>query len=187
METAAAIIGLLSVSTFGDDSKYVNAAEELFQSMAKDFDAQYGVFKSKSTYNVDEVAWIMGGLNSLVQRGSPDAVEPAKAMLLAFYESTISLAGMQLSAPPGKSGAMAGEWEGFLPSVLYYHPANTAPPPIAGKLPVPAAEIMWDGTAWKLTSDRFVPAGAMHLANELNWIASFLGSIPFPSLGDQSS
>jgi len=104
-------------------------------------------------------------------------------VLLTFYESTISLAGMQLSAPPGKSGAMASPWEMNLPSVVYYHPADTPPPPMVGKLTVPAEEITWDGKAWSVTSDRFVPAGAMHLANELNWIGPHLGSVPFPSLG----
>ena len=104
-------------------------------------------------------------------------------MLLACYESTISLAGLQLSAPPGKNGAMAGEWEKDLPTVLYYHPADTPPPPVADKLTVPTEEITWDGSGWKITSDRFVPGGAMHLANELNWLGPHLGSVPFPSIG----
>jgi hypothetical protein len=51
---------------------------------------------------------------------------------------------------------------------------------MVGKLTVPAEEITWDGSAWKVTSDRFVPAGAMHLANELNWLGPHLGSVPFP-------
>jgi hypothetical protein len=41
-------------------------------------------------------------------------------MLLAFYESTISLAGMQLLASPAKSGAMANPWEQNLPSAVFY-------------------------------------------------------------------
>ena len=101
-------------------------------------------------------------------------------MLLAFYESTISLAGMQLSAPPGKNGAMASEWEKGLPGVVYYHPVNTAPPAMVGKLPVPAEEITWNGSAWRVTSDRLVTGPAMHLANELNWLGPHLGSVLFP-------
>ena len=97
------------------------------------------------------------------------------------------LAGMQLSAPTGKNCAMAGDWEKNLPSVLFYHPADTPPPPAVGKLPVPAEEIRWDGESWQVTSDRFVPAGAMHLANELNWLGPHLGSIPFPEVGTQAS
>jgi hypothetical protein len=29
-----------------------------------------------------------------------------------------------------------------------------------------------------------VTAGAMHLANELNWLGPHLGSIPFPPIGE---
>lgn len=182
VENAAAIAGLLAVDAAENNDKYRGAADTLFGTLSDDFDADRGVFKSKSVYNVDDVAWIIGGLNSLIQKGSEVSGGPAGRMLLAFYESTISLGGMQLSAPPGKDGAMAGDWEKDLPSVVYYHPANTPPPPEVGKLPVPAEEITWDGNAWTVTSDRFVPAGAMHLANELNWIGPHLGSIPFPPL-----
>ncbi len=80
---------------------------------------------------------------------------------------------------------MAGPWEKDLPHVNYYHPINTPPPPMVGKLTVPAEEINWDGTAWSMTSDRFVVAGAMHLANELNWFGPHLGSLPFPLATDE--
>ena len=115
-------------------------------------------------------------------KGSPEVRDEAQALMLAFYEATMSVAGMQLSAPPGKDGAMAGEWEKTLPSVIYYHPADTPPPPMAGKLTVPAEEVTWDGNSWAVTSDRFVAGGAMHLANELNWFGPHLGSIPFAPL-----
>ncbi len=46
-----------------------------------------------------------------------------------------------------------------------------------------AEEITWDGNGWAITSDRFVPAGAMHLANELNWLGPDLGFVSFPTLG----
>ena len=92
------------------------------------------------------------------------------------------MAGMQLTAPPGMNGAMASPWEMDLRGVEYYHPANTPPPPMVGKLTIPAEEITWDGSAWSVTSDRFVPAGAMHLANELDWVGPHLGPIPFPDV-----
>ena len=76
----------------------------------------------------------------------------------------------------------SGPWEKDLPSELYYHPASTPPPPMVGKLTLPAEEITWDGRVWDVTSDRFVPAGAMHLANELNWLGPHLGSVPFPEV-----
>ena len=180
IENAAAMVGLTAVAAAEDNPKYRDAAERLFQALVPDFDWTHGVFKSKGVYNVDDVAWIVSGLNFLVLQGNKTSRDEAARMSLAFYESTISLAGLQLSAPLGKNGAMAGEWEKGLPSVLFYHPANTPPPPMVGKLPVFAEEVSWDGTGWTITSDRFVPAGAMHLANELNWQATPLGSVPFP-------
>ena len=144
--------------------------------------AGQGVFQSKSVYNVDDVAWLVGGLNAVVQRGNEASMQEATPVLVAFYESALNLSGIQLSAPPGKSGAMAGEWEQGLPSELYYHPIDTPPPPMSGMMPVPAEEITWDGSSWTVTSERFVTGGAMHLANELNWLGPLLGSVPFPAL-----
>ena len=184
-DNAAAIAGLLATAAADGGSRYLDAADTLFEGLVADFDATHGVFSSKDVYSVDDVAWIIGGLNAMVQQGSEANRGPAAKMLLAFYESTISLGGMQLSAPPGKDGVMAGAFEKNLPSVVYYHPADTPAPPMAGKLTVPAEEITWDGSEWAVTSDRFVPAGAMHLANELNWLGPHLGSIPFPSLRDE--
>jgi hypothetical protein len=178
-DQAAALAGLLSIASAQDSGEFRHAADAVFESMAADFDASNGVFISKDVYNVDEVAWIIGGLNSLVQQGSRDNKGAASDMLLAFYEATISLGGMQLSAPPGKNGVMAGEFEKDLPSVIFYHPANVPPPPMVGKLPVPAEEITWDGEDWQVTSDRLVTAGAMHLANELNWLGPI--SVQSPS------
>lgn len=187
-ENAAAIAGLLAMAAAQtqDGPQYRSAADTLYQRLADEFDASHGVFESKSVYGADDVGWIVAALNSLVQQGNNATKPPAARMLLAFYESTMSLGGMQLSAPPGKNGAMAGAFELDLPSVVYYHPADTPPPPVAGKLMVPAEEIAWDGTVWEVTSDRFVPGSAMHLANELNWLGPHLGSLPFPLASSSS-
>jgi hypothetical protein len=182
VENAAAIAGLAAAAGALDDARYLGSAKALYDALAVDFDATHGVFASRNVYSADDVAWIIGGLNFLAQQGDDSTRDKGFQMLLAFYESTISLAGMQLSAPPGKNGAMASPWEQNLPSVVYYHPADTPPPPMVGRLTVPATEITWDGSAWTVTSDRFVPAGAMHLANELNWLGPHLGSVPFPPL-----
>lgn len=182
VERSALIVGLISIGAADGDSQYLDSADEAFKDILADFDPAHGVFRSKNVYNVDDIAWIIGALNWMTQKGALDSQEAAGAMLAKFFESTLSLAGLQLSAPPGKNGAMAGEWEKDLPSVVYYHPANTPPPPMVGKLPVPAEEITWNGTEWSVTSARFVTAGAMHLANELNWIGPLLGSVPFPKL-----
>jgi plastocyanin len=119
-----------------------------------------------------------------VQVGDEADRAEAAAMLVAFYEATLDQSGMQLSAPPGKDGAMAGPFEQDLPSVVYYHGRNTPPPPMAegefGRLPLPAAAIQLQGGAWTVTDTRVNSGGAMHLANELNWLGPHLGSIPFP-------
>ncbi len=182
VDNAAAIAGLISAASVLDSDDAAAAAAGLFASLSEEFDAQHGVFTSKSTYSADDVAWIVGALNALIQQGPADLEGPAMDMLLAFYESTMSLGGMQLSAPPGKNGAMAGEWEKSLPGVIYYHPVDTPPPPAVGKLTVPAAEIQWNGSGWDVTSDRFDSGGAMHLANELNWLGPHLGSVMFPEV-----
>jgi hypothetical protein len=178
--SSAAIAGLIAVAAAQNDGKYRDAADVLFQALTADFDPVNGIFKSKKVYSADDIAWIIGGLNSLFQQGNAATKNSATRVLVAFYDSAINLSGIQLSAPPGKDGAMASDWEKNLPSAIYYHPTNSPPPPVAGKLTVPAEEITWEGTSWKVTSDRFVPAGAMHLANELNWLGPHLGSIPFP-------
>ena len=182
VESAAAIAGLIALDAVIDDGRYRDASDALFQVLLDDFDPNHGTFDSRSVYNVDDVAWLVGGLNALVQRGNEASLQEATPVLVAFYESALNLSGIQLSAPPGKSGAMAGEWEQGLPSELYYHPIDTPPPPMSGMMPVPAEEITWDGSSWTVTSERFVTGGAMHLANELNWLGPHLGSVPFPAL-----
>ena len=182
VEVAAAITGAISAGAAGLDGDFLDEADALFGRLTEDYDETRGIFKTKDTYTSDDVGWIIGALNFLVQEGNDTSKPEAARMLLGFYESTISLGGMQLSAPPGKSGAMAGAFEMDLPSVVYYHPADTPPPPLVGKLTIPAQEITWDGAQWQVTDDRFVPAGAMHLANELNWLGPHLGSVPFPLL-----
>ena len=186
VDKAAAIWGLIQVGAIEGDSQYVNIAVALFNDLQSDFDPKHGVFNSISTYTADDVAWLLSGLSAMSQRG-PDAQRgPANKMLIALFESTMDQSGLQLSAPPGKNGAMAGEWEKALPSVVYYHGADTPPPPTAGgtfgKAPVPASAIEWDGAQWRVTNDQFTTAWAMHLANELNWLVPHLGSVPFPPI-----
>lgn len=186
LEKAAAIWGLIQVGEIESESTYSDKAADWFGDLRADFDAEHGVFLSIDTYTADDVAWLISGLSAMSQRGPEAQRASASKMLLAFFESVMDQSGLQLSAPPGKDGAMAGEFEKTLPSVVYYHGAQTPPPPAAGgpfgKAPVPASEIEWDGSQWRVTDDRFTTAWAMHLANELNWLVPHLGSVPFPSV-----
>ena len=182
VEGFAAIAGLISVDAVQGDGRYSDAASALFEELVVSFDGDNGVFDVKSTYSVDDVAWIIGGLNSLILEGDADAKAAALPVFVTFFESTLDVSGLQLSAPPGKNGAMAGEFEKNLASVVYYHGADTPPPPMVGMLTVPAREISWDGSAWSVTDTTFEPAGAMHLANELNWLGPHLGALLFPDV-----
>ena len=186
VERAAQLVVWMHTDVTLDTASYAAAVQEVVRAMRDDFDWSAGVFTTQSVYSVDDVAWILGGLNGVVQEGDEAARVLAGPMLVAFYESTLDLSGLQLSAPPGKDGAMAGAWEKTLPSVLYYHGANTPPPPMAGGahglLPVPASEITWDGNAWRVSDDTFTTEGAMRLANELNWFHTGLGSVHFPAV-----
>lgn len=189
VEKAAGIWGLLQVGEIEGDAEYSNVAVALFNDLQSDFDSEYGIFSSISTYTADDVAWLLSGLSAMSQRGPEAQRGPASKMLIAFFESTMDQSGLQLSAPPGKNGAMAGEWEKALPSVVYYHGTDTPPPPAAGgtfgKAPVPASVIKWDGAGWQVTNDQFTTGWAMHLANELNWLVPHLGSVPFPPVSRQ--
>ncbi|MFQ5880747.1 MAG: hypothetical protein ACE5IZ_11325, partial [Dehalococcoidia bacterium] len=188
---AAAIRGLIEVGRLGDGDKYVQPAVALFQQLSDDFDPAHGIFNSKNAYNVDDVAWIIDGLNAMVLHGPAAQLQPASAMLLAFFEALMDQSGLQLSAPPGKNGAMASDFERNLPSVVYYHGADTPPPPAAGGTsglgiaPVVATEVTWDGSAWQVTDPRFTTEGGMHLANVINWMGPHLGSVGFPPLSLQ--
>jgi len=179
-ERGAALAGLIAAGAATGDDAHLESADVAFQALAEDFDLTTGVFVSTEAYTVDDAAWVIGGLNSALQQGVEGSRAEAARMLVAFYEATLSLGGMQLSAPPGKDGAMAGTFEKDLPHVNYYHPIDTPPPPMSGFLTVPAQEITLGADGWSVTDDRFVVAGAMHLANELNWLGPHLGSIPFP-------
>jgi len=184
VEKAAAIWGLTQVGEIESDTKYSDKASVWFDDLRTDFDPDHGVFRSISVYTAEDVAWLFSGLSATSQHGPALQQGPARKILMAFFESVMDQSGLQLSAPPGKDGAMAGDFEKNLPSVVYYHGAQTPPPPAAGgpfgKAPVPASEIEWDGSRWRVTNDRFTTAWAMHLANELNWLVPHLGSVPFP-------
>jgi plastocyanin len=187
---SARIVGLLAAAQ-ASGGPINPSVTESWEALQAAFNPATGVFDGTSTYTTDDVAWLIGGANFMLQAG-PDALKAEAARtLVAFYEATLNQSGMQLSAPPGKDRAMAGPFEKDLPSVVYYHGRNTPPPPMAGgqfgRLPLPAAEVQLQNGAWAVTDTRVDSAGAMHLANELNWLGPHLGSIPFPPLRDAAA
>lgn len=162
------------------------AAADLLSWLSDRFEPATGTFEGKETYSTSDVAWIIGGLNNVAIGGPGELRAEAARMLTAFYEATLDQGGMQLSAPPGKDGAMAGAFEKNLPSEVYYSGRNVPAPPMAGgefgMLMLPASEIQFEGDDWSVTDTRFRSGPGMHLANELNWLGPHLGSLPFPPL-----
>lgn len=184
VDRAAIAAGLLAAANALGDASLRAAVGPHWEALLADYDPSFGIFRSKSTYSTDDVAWIIGGLNGIVLAGPAELRAAAARVLTGFYEATLDQSGMQLSAPPGKDGAMAAEFEKDLPSEVYYHGRNTPAPPAAGgkfgRLMLPAAEVRFSNGRWEVTDTRFESAGGMHLANELNWLGPHLGSIAFP-------
>ena len=98
---------------------------------------------------------MIGGLNSLTQKGRNATRGRANAMLLAFYEATPSLGDTQLSSPTGKDPIRTGDFVKELPSAVSYHPKDT-PPSMVDNLPIPAEEIIRAGSSYSVTIDRLV-------------------------------
>ena len=61
VEQAAAIAGLAAIANATGDAMYLDAADTQYQSLSEAFDPTHGIFESKNVYNVDDVAWIIGG------------------------------------------------------------------------------------------------------------------------------
>ncbi len=143
----------------------------MFDDLAAEYDAAHGVFSSQDSYTVDNVAVIMGALNSIRLFGG-DAVDQAKAeeIFTGFFESAVNMSSLQMSAPP--KNVAKGAFEQDEPDIYYAYPGMPMPPMAGGEFgiaPVFATEVTWDGSQWSVTNARFDAAGAMHASNEFIW------------------
>jgi len=168
---ALAIRGLIEAYRVSGEAKYLDAAANAFNGLAAEYDATHGVFSSQNTYMIDDVAVIMGALNS-VKLFAGDAVDQAKVeeIFTYFFESAVNLSGLQMSAPP--KDVAKGIFEQDEPDIYYAYPGMPMPPMAGGEFgiaPVFATEVTWDGSQWSVTNDRFDSAGAMHASNEFIW------------------
>lgn len=168
---ATAIRGLLEAYRLSDKSKYLTAAADAFAGLSAEYDATHGVFSSQSSYTIDDVAVIMGALNSLKLFGG-DVVDQDKVEVIftGFWESAVNLSGLQQSAPP--KDVAKDKFEQEHPDIYYAYPGMAMPPMAGGEFgvaPVFAKEIKWDGDAWSVTDGRFDSASAMHASNEFIW------------------
>lgn len=168
---AFAIRGLVEAYRLSNNAKYLTAAADVFQGLAAEYDPAHGIFSSQSSYTIDNVAVILGALNSLKLFGGA-AVNQAKVeeIFTGFFESAINLSGMQLSVPP--KDAAKGKFEQGDPDIYYAYPGLPMPPMAGGEFgvaPVFATEVRWADGKWSVANPRFDSAGAMHAANELIW------------------
>ena len=168
---AFAIRGLLEAYRLTNNAKYRTAAADVFNGLAAEYDPAHGVFSSQSSYTIDNVAVIMGALNSLKLFGG-DTVDQGKveAIFTGFWESAVNLSGLQQSAPPKDTGKDKFEQED--PDIYYAYPGMPMPPMAGGEFgvaPVFATEVRWADGKWSVANPRFDSAGAMHASNEFIW------------------
>jgi len=168
---AFAIRGLMEVYRVTGKNKYRSAAANLFDSLADEYAIAHGRFTSQDRYTIDNIATILGALNSLkLFAGSAVDQVMVETMFSGFFESAINMSRLIRSAPP--KFVARDPFEQNDPNIYYGYPGLPVPPlagPPFGIAPVLGTEVTWDGNQWQLTNGRFDSAGAMHAANEFIW------------------
>lgn len=168
---ALIIRGLIEAHRTTGNARYLNSAGVAFNKLAAQYDSRHGVFNSQNSYTIDDVAIIMGAMNSLKLFGG-DSVNQAQVeqIFTDFFESTVNMSGLQQSAPP--INVLKGDFEVGAPPIYYAYPDMPMPPMAGGAYgiaPVFATEVTWNGSQWSVTDGRFDSAGAMHASNEFIW------------------
>ncbi len=168
---AFAIRGLIEAYRTTGNNAYRDAAAEVFTGLAGEYDGATGVFTSQNVYTIDNVAVIMGAINSsLIFLGDAIDQNQAETMFAGFFESAVNMSGLQQSVPP--IPVAKGKFEQDEPPMYYGYPSIPKPPMAGGQYgiaPVFASEVKWDGGQWQVTNGRFDAAGAMHASNEFIW------------------
>ena len=174
--------GLLEAHRLGTDD-YASDIETLWERMKADYDGTTGGFASKATFTSDDLAVILGALNTLrlfSPNQDPVLVSEAETVLLGFFEATTRV--LQLSAPPKVLGdgtpVLKGMYEAADPDNWYGHPDVDAPP-VAGVAPVFGSSITFANGQYALDGKTMDTAGNMHLSTELVWFhKSFINGFP---------
>ena len=175
--------GLLEAHRLGVGD-YAADIGALWEDVKADYDGATGRFTSRATFTADDLAVVLGALNTLrlfPPNQDPALVVEASTMLLGFFEATTSV--LQLSAPPKVLGdgtpVLKGLYETADPDSWYGHPDVDAPP-VAGVAPVFGASITYSNGRYSLNGRTMDTAGNMHLSTELIWFHISLVS-GFPS------
>lgn len=170
-EQATSVRGLIEAYRVNGDDKYRTGAGDVFNNLSANFDPASGIFNGQNSYTINDIATIMGSINS-ARLFAGDAVDQTKAEELFgnFFESAVNKSGMQQSVPP--IPVAKGKFEQDEPPIFYGYPSIPMPPMAGGEFgvaPVFASEVSWDGSQWSVTDGRFNSAGAMHASNEFIW------------------
>lgn len=165
------IRGLIEAHRTTGQDRYLQFAGQAFDKLLQQYDASHGIFTSQNSYTIDDVAVVMGAMNSL-KLFAGDAVNQVwvETIFTDFFESAVNMSGLQQSAPP--IDVLKGDFEDGAPPIYYAYPGMPMPPMAGGEFgiaPVFASEVTWDGSQWSVTDGRFDSAGAMHASNEFIW------------------
>lgn len=156
------------------DSKYLDLAANHFNALASSYDGTHGFFADQTTYTTDDVGTILGAINS-ARLFLGDRIDQAQAesIFAGFFEGTVNLSGLQISAPP--VSLFKGDFEQDDPEIYYRYPTTPMPPMAGGEFGIAAvlaSSVTWDGSKWTADQSHFDTAGAMHTANEMIWFHS---------------
>lgn len=171
-EAAYAIRGLIEVSRTTGESAYLDQVIALWNGLVAEYDAPTGTFTSQTTYAIDDVAAIVGAINSLGLFGGTSIDRDIReAVFAGFFESVVNLSGLQIATPP--VDLFKGAYEQEDPEIWLGYPSQPMPPMAGGEFGIAAvfgaSATLQDG-AWTVDSDHFDTAGAMHAANEMIWL-----------------
>jgi len=171
-EKGYAIRGLIEAYRLTGSTMYQLPAVQAFNNLAAEYDPTYGVFTSQSTYTIDDVAAIVGGLNAIKLFGDTDRTL-VEEIFTGFFESAVNLSGLQQAVPPKE--ASKGAFELDEPDIFYGYPTLPLPREAGGEYgiaPVFATSVSFDPEteSWTAIDRRFDTAGAMHAANEFIWL-----------------
>jgi len=166
-----ALRGLIEAYRTLDSQDSLRATTELVDELVRDYDSEYGIFRSQLVYTIDDVAAIIGGLNAVKLYGDVN-VTLVENLFTGFFEGVVNLSGLQRSLPPIESSK--GQFELGAPDIFYGYPSIPLPSAVGeyGVAPVFAGAVTFDTNTntWAVSNERFDTAGAMHASNEFIWL-----------------
>ena len=169
---AYAIRGLIEVARTTGESAYLAQAVALWNGLVADYDAPTGTFANQTVYTIDDVAAIVGAINSLGLFGGTAVDQDVREAIFAgFFESVVNQSGLQIATPP--VDLFKGAYEQGNPEIWLRYPSQPMPPMAGGEFGIAAvfgASAMLQDGAWTVDNDHFDTAGAMHTANEMIWL-----------------